>query len=100
MARAAYPAARAIVRGAMPDEPTTPDVRLPVQRLTGLQTSKIEDLMSYFAPDSVWDMSQGGLWVIEGRDAIRAFFRTSVHQSSTRGTPGGWSQYELSVNTS
>ena len=58
----------------MPDEPTTPDLRLLVRRVAGLKPSEIEDLMSFFAPDSVWDMSRGGLGVIEGRDAIRAFF--------------------------
>ena len=58
----------------MPDEPTTPDLRLLVRRVAGLKPSEIEDLMSFFAPDSVWDMSRGGLGVIEGREAIRAFF--------------------------
>jgi ketosteroid isomerase-like protein len=61
-------------RRTMPDEPTTPDLRLLVRRVTGLKTSEVESLMSFFAPDSVWDMSRGGLGVIEGREAIRAFF--------------------------
>ena len=30
--------------------------------------------MSFYAPHAVWDMSQGGLPVIEGREAIRDFF--------------------------
>jgi ketosteroid isomerase-like protein len=55
----------------MSEEPTTPDLRLLVQRLTD---EVEEDLMRFFAPDSVWDMSEGGLGVIEGREAIRAFF--------------------------
>jgi ketosteroid isomerase-like protein len=58
----------------MPEEPTTSDLRLLVQRLTSSKAHEIEDLMRFFAPDSVWDMSQGGLGVIEGREAIRAFF--------------------------
>ena len=58
----------------MPDEPTTLDLRLLVRRVAGLKPSEIEDLMSFFAPDSVWDMSRGGLGVIEGRETIRAFF--------------------------
>ena len=58
----------------MAEEPTTPDLRLLVQRVSGLKRSEVEDLMSFFAPDSVWDMSRGGLGVIEGREAIRAFF--------------------------
>jgi ketosteroid isomerase-like protein len=65
----------------MPEKPTTPDLMPLMQRVTGLKTSEIEDrtseiedLMSLFAADSVWDMSRGGLGVIEGREAIRAFF--------------------------
>jgi ketosteroid isomerase-like protein len=58
----------------MPEDPTTPDLRLLVQRATGLESSEVEDLMSFYALDSVWDMSRGGLGVIEGREAIRAFF--------------------------
>ena len=58
----------------MAEESTTPDLRLRVQRVAGVKKSEVEDLMSFFAPDSVWDMSRGGLGVIEGREAIRAFF--------------------------
>jgi ketosteroid isomerase-like protein len=65
----------------MPEEPSTPDLRLLVRRASGLKTSEgedrtseVEDPMSLFAPDSVWDMSRGGLGVIEGREAILAFF--------------------------
>jgi ketosteroid isomerase-like protein len=58
----------------MPEERTTPDLRLLVQRVGGMKRSEVQDLMSFFAPDSVWDISQGGLGVIEGREAIRAFF--------------------------
>jgi ketosteroid isomerase-like protein len=64
----------AILPHEMSEEPTTPDLRLLVQRLTDSKTDEIEDLMRFFAPASVWDMSQGGLGVIEGREAIRAFF--------------------------
>src|SRR6516164_5751771 len=58
----------------MAEESTTPDLRLRVQRVAGVKKSEVEDLMSFFALDSVWDMSPGGLGVIEGREAIRAFF--------------------------
>jgi ketosteroid isomerase-like protein len=58
----------------MPEESATPDLKLLVQRASGMERSQIEDPMSFFAPDSVWDMSGGGLGVIEGREAIRAFF--------------------------
>jgi ketosteroid isomerase-like protein len=67
----------------MPEEPTTPDLRLLVQQMTGsskgaagLNMREIENLMRcFYAPDSVWDMSRGGLGVIEGREAIAAFFK-------------------------
>ena len=59
----------------MPEESTTPDLRLLVQRVAGVKKSEVEDLMGFFAPDSVWDMSRGGLGVIVGREAIRAFFQ-------------------------
>jgi hypothetical protein len=45
-----------------------------VQRVTGVKKSEVEDLMRFFARHSVWDMSRGGLGVIEGREATRAFF--------------------------
>jgi ketosteroid isomerase-like protein len=56
------------------EESTAPDLTLLVQRVIGFKASEIEDQMSFFAPDSVWDMSRGGLGVIEGREAIRVFF--------------------------
>jgi ketosteroid isomerase-like protein len=58
----------------MTEESTTRDLRLLVQRVAGLSRSEVEGLMSFFAPNSVWDLSVGGLGVIEGREAIRAFF--------------------------
>jgi ketosteroid isomerase-like protein len=58
----------------MTEESTTPDLRLLVQRVSRLNRSEVEELMSFFAPDAVWDISRGGFEVIEGREAIRAFF--------------------------
>jgi hypothetical protein len=58
----------------MTEESTTPDLRLLVQRVSGVKRNEVEDLMSFFAADSVWDMSRGGFGVIEGREAIRGFF--------------------------
>jgi ketosteroid isomerase-like protein len=58
----------------MPEEDTTPETTLLVQRVTDIGMTDIEAQMSLWAPDAVWDMSQGGLGVIEGREAIRAFF--------------------------
>jgi ketosteroid isomerase-like protein len=58
----------------MPEESTTPDLVELQKRLTDAANRRDLDAMSFFAPDSVWDMSRGGLAVIEGREAIRAFF--------------------------
>jgi ketosteroid isomerase-like protein len=58
----------------MTEESTTPDLVELVQRVSGLKRSEVEELMSFFAPDSVWDISRGGFEVIQGREAIRAFF--------------------------
>jgi len=58
----------------MSEEPTTPEVTLLVQRATDVGNTDFEAGMSFYAPHAVWDMSQGGLPVIEGREAIRAFF--------------------------
>jgi ketosteroid isomerase-like protein len=58
----------------MPEESTTPDLTLLVQRATDIGGTDIEAQMRFFAPDAVWDMSRGGLGVIEGREAIRTFF--------------------------
>jgi ketosteroid isomerase-like protein len=60
----------------MAEEPTMPDL----ERLRRWMTVGVgdprdsESEMSLFAPDAVWDMSHGGAEVIEGYEAIRAFF--------------------------
>jgi ketosteroid isomerase-like protein len=52
-----------------------PDLTVLVQWLTVAgKTRDIEARMSLYAPDAVWDMSEGGVGVIEGREEIRAFF--------------------------
>jgi ketosteroid isomerase-like protein len=63
----------------MTDEPTMPDLTVLVQWLTvaGKTRDSVRDIearMGLYAPDAVWDMSEGGMGVIEGRDEIRAFF--------------------------
>jgi ketosteroid isomerase-like protein len=50
------------------------DVTLLVQRATDVGNADFEAGMSFYAPHAVWDLSQGGFPVIEGREAIRAFF--------------------------
>ncbi|HMD56248.1 MAG TPA: nuclear transport factor 2 family protein [Solirubrobacteraceae bacterium] len=60
----------------MSEESTTPDLALLTQRLTVAigDPRDTEPEMSLFAPNAVWDMSQGGAEVIEGHEAILAFF--------------------------
>jgi ketosteroid isomerase-like protein len=58
----------------MADEAPIPDLRLLVQRMIAVEKPNMEDMVRFFAPDSVWDMSRGGLGVIEGREAILDFF--------------------------
>ena len=48
----------------------------------------IEARMSLFAPDAVWDMSEGGAEVIEGREEIRAFLEEWL---------GAYEEYEQEV---
>jgi ketosteroid isomerase-like protein len=58
----------------MSEEPSTPDVTLLVQWATDAGNTDFEAGMSFYAPHAVWDMSRAGLAVIEGREALRAFF--------------------------
>ena len=74
----------------MPEEPTTPDLTVLNQWFTVVRTPdvELEPRMSLFAPDAVWDMSQGGAEVIEGRDAIRGFLEQWL---------GAYEEYEQEV---
>ena len=63
----------------MTEKPAMPDLPVLVQWLSAVGKTRdieadIEARMSLYAPDSVWDMSEGGLGVIEGREKMRAFF--------------------------
>ena len=49
-----------------------PDLTLQVQWMTVVGEDR-DVRMHLFGPDAVWDMSQGGAEVIEGREEIRAF---------------------------
>jgi hypothetical protein len=49
-----------ILPSLMIEKPTTPDLRPLVQRVAGVKRSEVEELMSFFAPDSVWDISRVG----------------------------------------
>ena len=59
----------------MSDEPTTSDLVALVRR--SFESAGIRDfdaLMSFYAPDAVWDLSPMGLGVYEGTAAIRGFY--------------------------
>jgi ketosteroid isomerase-like protein len=58
----------------MAQEPTTPDLDELTRR--AFEVAKSHDLdaiMSFFAPDAVWDLSDLGLEIFEGAAAIRRF---------------------------
>jgi ketosteroid isomerase-like protein len=72
----------------MPEKPAMPDLTLLAQWLSVVGDRDVEARMSLFAPDAVWDMSQGGVGVIEGREEIRAFFKEWL---------GAYVEYEQAV---
>jgi ketosteroid isomerase-like protein len=73
----------------MTEKPTMPDLAVLVQWLTVAgNTRDVEARMSLYAPDAVWDMSEGGVGVIEGREKIRAFFEEWL---------GAYEEYEQEV---
>jgi ketosteroid isomerase-like protein len=58
----------------MPEESTTPDVvELVHSSVETMNRRDVETLMSFFAPDSVWDLSPMGLGTYGPRSAIYAF---------------------------
>ena len=59
----------------MSDESTTPDlVRLVRQSYEAVSRGDLDAMMSLFAPDAVYDLSDAGLGTFEGEEAIRRFF--------------------------
>ena len=63
----------------MPDERETPDpVELVRRSFEPINGRDVEATMSFYAPDSVWDMSLVGLGTYEGLAEIRAFFEDWV----------------------
>jgi ketosteroid isomerase-like protein len=77
----------------MAGNPTMPDLTVLVQWLTVVRKTRDiegdrEARMSLYAPDAVWDMSEGGVGVIEGREQIRAFFEEWL---------GAYEEYEQEV---
>jgi ketosteroid isomerase-like protein len=69
----------------MPEESTTPDLTVLVRRANA---GDLDAAMDLYAPDAVWDLSEGGMGVIEGRDEIRAFFEEWL---------GAYDEYEQEV---
>ena len=59
----------------MAEESTTPDlVRLVRQSYEAVSRGDLDAMMSLFAPDAVYDLSEAGLGIFEGEEAIRRFF--------------------------
>jgi ketosteroid isomerase-like protein len=58
----------------MSEESTTPDlVELARRSVEAGNSRDFDAMLRFFAPDGVWDMSQLGMGVFEGRPAIRGF---------------------------
>ena len=59
----------------MSEEPRTPDlVTLGRQAREAMSRGDVDAVMGLFAPDAVYDLSDGGLGTFEGKEAIRRFF--------------------------
>ncbi len=58
----------------MSEESTTPDLVELVREAVGAGSSRdLDTLMSFFAPNAVWDLSPMGIGTFEGPTAIRSF---------------------------
>jgi ketosteroid isomerase-like protein len=63
----------------MSDMPAAPDpIELVRRSFAPINSGDFEATMSFYAADSVWDMSLIGLGTYEGLDAIRGFFEDWV----------------------
>jgi ketosteroid isomerase-like protein len=60
----------------MPEESTTPDLVELAQRLEDAMRAgdDLDVVMSFYAPDAVWDLSSAGLGTFEGQAAIRGLY--------------------------
>jgi ketosteroid isomerase-like protein len=73
-ARLAPKAAVGDTQRRMTEESTTPDlVELVRQAVEAATHRDFDALMSFYAPDAVWDLSPMGVGTFEGRAAIRGF---------------------------
>jgi ketosteroid isomerase-like protein len=60
----------------MSEESTTPDVvELAGRSFAAAGRHDLDALMSFYAADAVWDMSDVGVGTFEGTAAIRSFFK-------------------------
>ena len=58
----------------MPEESATPDPVELARRVEDAGNRRdIDEVLSFFAPDAVWDISPMDMGIFEGRDAIRRF---------------------------
>src|SRR5271167_239046 len=59
----------------MAEESTTPDLVDSLRRLDeAMGRGDVDAVMAFYAPDAVWDLSEGGLGTTEGVAPIRSFF--------------------------
>ena len=59
----------------MPEESTTPDLVELTRRAVEIGNRRdLDATMAFYAPDAVFDISDGGLGIYEGASAIRGFF--------------------------
>ena len=59
----------------MAEESTAPDVVELVRRITDAASARdLDAVLSFYAPDAVWDMTPVGLGTYEGAAAMRGFF--------------------------
>jgi ketosteroid isomerase-like protein len=61
-----------ILASLMSGESTTPDLVALARR--SIEAEGIEAVLSFYAPDAVWDASPWGMGVFEGKAAVRGFF--------------------------
>jgi ketosteroid isomerase-like protein len=56
----------------MSEESTTPDLAELARR--SIEATDPEAVLSFYAPDAVWDSTPWGMGIFEGKEAVRAFF--------------------------
>ena len=73
----------------MSEESTTPDlVELMRRSFEAADRGDFGALMSFYAPDAVWDSSPLGMEVYEGQAALRRFFEDWI---------GAYAEYEMAL---